>query len=174
MRNVISCEQEKKKFLEVYACYDWVATDSLAEVIAITPTSDFPNYDETPEKAVIFAMTGTDGCHYCMVENGEKMNVYIVYPNMGYDNSAYLIGHSISEMLSYSLAIQGLFEYAFELEKDDFLKKVEDMRPELMMKYNSNRFKNDLLALKKVYPITEVSVSEVYDRLRTMNYIEWA
>jgi hypothetical protein len=60
VKGKINCEQEKKKFLEAYICYDWEAMDSFAEVTHIIPISDFPAYDETPENAVIFAMTGMD------------------------------------------------------------------------------------------------------------------
>ena len=137
-------------------------------MIHLIPVSDFPTYDETPDNAIIFATTGIDGCHYCMAEDNDEMNIYIVFPNMG-ERSVYLIGHSISEMISYALSIQGLFECIFDLEKDDFLREVEDVKREFITKRSNSRFTNDLLALKKVYPVTDISASEVYDKLRMMN-----
>jgi hypothetical protein len=162
----IDCEDEKKRFLKAYKCYDGNAMDSLAEVIHIIPTHDFPAYDETPKNAVIFARTGMDGCHYCMVKDDDKMNIYYVEPN----DRVFLIGNSISDILSYGLAIApSLFSEIFDLEKDAFLQMVDDAKQEWELELNSKRFKNDLKSLNKVFHITEISASEVYDRLRAMN-----
>ena len=131
------CEEEKTKFLNTYDCYDYTAIDSLAEVLHIIPYSDFPHYDETPDSAVIFAGTGCDGCHYCMVEDKDEINVYLICPNMD-DDSIHLIGHSVSEVLSYALSINGLFESVFDLSKDSFLQEVDDSKREWSTELNSD------------------------------------
>jgi len=165
-----NCEKEKMRFLKAYDCYDNNARDSLAAVTHLMPISDFPAYPTTPDNAVIFATTGMDGAHYCMVEDGDKMNIYIVEPCGVVPDRVCLIGHSISEMLSYGLAIMPmLFSDVFDLEKDEFLKELKHARYEWMREINSKRFKDDLNALEKIYPIKEFSASEVYDILRAMN-----
>ena len=164
------CEEEKLKFLEAYNCYDWEARDSLAEIIHFIPESDFPAYDETPKNAVIFARTGMDGCHYCMVEDGNKINIYYVEPGWVDVDRVFLIGHSISEVLSYGLAIGGLlFCQIFDMEKDEFLKEMNKAKCELEAEFNSERFTTDLNALKREFPIIAYSASEVYDKLRSIN-----
>ena len=165
------CEEEKIKFLRAYDCYDMKARDSLAEVLCIIPVSDFAHYEETPENAVIFAMTGTDGCHYCMTENGDNINVFIILPNMGDEHSVYLIGHSISEMLSYALPIQGLFECVFELDRNTFLQEVQNLKDERATELNSERFLDDLSAIKREFTVTNYSAITVYEKLRAMNYL---
>ena len=127
-------------------------------------------YEETPKNAVIFATTGTDGCHYCMVESENGINIYLVFPNMGKE-SVRLVGHSMNELLSYALSINGLFDCVFNLEKNLFLEEVKNLKDELKTKLNSNRFINDLNALKLIYQIKNVPASEVYDTLREMNRI---
>jgi len=164
------CEDEKKRFLKAYKCYDERAMDSLAEVIHIMPAPDFPAYDETPNDAVIFAQTGMDGCHYCMVKENDELNIYYVEPGWIDVDRVFLIGHSISDILSYGLAIANLFfSQVFDMEKDTFLQEVNNAKQEWNVELNSNRLKKDLKALKKMFPITEISASEVYDRLRAMN-----
>ena len=164
------CEEEKNKFFKAYDCYDWEAHDSLAEVIHFIPESNFPIYDETPKNAVVFASTGMDGCHYCMVEDGDEINVYYVEPGWIDANRLFLIGHSISEVLSYGLAIANLlFSQIFDMEKEEFLKEINEAKREWKAELNSERFTNDLSALKREFPIIAYSASEVYDKLRSMN-----
>ena len=67
---------------------------------------------------------------------------------MGID-SIHLIGHSVSEVLSYALSINDLFESVFDLSKDSFLQEVDDSKREWSTELNSERFLSDLSALKR-------------------------
>ena len=169
----LSCEQEKKKFLESYKIYHGrygqYVKGTLGEILGFIPVEDFEKYYETPENAIIFAMSGTDGCHYCMVEIDDIINIYAVFPNLGEERSVYLVGHTIDEVLSYLLSIIGLFECVFDYDKNKFLQIVEEVKSEYTSKLESEEFQRDLSDLKRVYSIFSPSASEVYDCLKNMN-----
>jgi len=167
------CKDEKEKFLNAYKSYfgryGQYVKGSLGETLGFIPVDEFESYNETPSGSVIFAMTGTGGCHYCMVEDGDNINIYNIFPNRDENQGMYLIGHSICEVLSYALSIHGLFECVFDYEKDEFLQVVKEVGYEIASQRNDKCFKSDLIDLSNVYAISEFSPSEVYSRLRSMN-----
>ena len=164
------CIAEKNKFLNAYKRYHGnfgqYVEGALGEILGLIPVDNFECYQETPDNAVIFAMTGTDGCHYCMTEENSTISIYAVFPNMGHGRSVYLIGHSIDEVLSYALSIYGLFECVFDYEKDQFIQIVEEVGHENLSRFNDERFKSDLRDLSDVYSISKFSPSDVYCFLR--------
>ncbi|GEM_PF-3143044 len=168
MRNKI-CKIEKDKFLAAYSCYNWQNDDSLGEIIGLIPIKDYDHYEETPKDAEVFAETGIDGCHYCIINENENLSIYLIIPNMEADRTKYLIGHSITEFLSYILPIFGLFECVFDLNKDDFLQEVNNFYIDNSEALKSKSFINDLEQLRLVYNYPTISASVVYDRLKELN-----
>ncbi|WP_010243753.1 hypothetical protein [Acetivibrio cellulolyticus] len=72
------------------------------EAIGLIMTRDFESYFCTPLQAVIFAHSGTDGIHYCIVKNDKELHespVYIVSPSMS-DNYVELVGRNLVDFLS--------------------------------------------------------------------------
>jgi len=106
-----------------------------------------------------------------MLAHDDGINIYYVEPGWLDVDRVFLIGHSISDVLSYGLAIANLlFEQIFDMEKEEFLREVSSAKQECKSELNSKRFNDDLEALKSVFPIIEISASEVYDKLRAMNH----
>ena len=169
MSNII--KEEKAKFLEAYNCFNWEDVNSLGNVIGLIPADKFYPYEETPEDSEIFATTGTDGCHYCIVYENESISVYLITPNMiNANQTKYLLGHSMSEFLSYLLPVAGMFEYIFECENiDEYLEEVNNFLSDISELLQSKTFMNDLKQLKSVYDFPNITSSDVYNKLKALN-----
>jgi len=88
-------------------------------------------YESTPENAIIFASTGVDGCHYCIVpKQGVSINespVYHVSPMDG-ESTVVWVAKDFIDFLSIGVAM-GSFTYincCHSCDKEEFYDLVEE------------------------------------------------
>jgi len=114
------------------------------------------HYDSTPENAIIFATTGVDGCHYCVVPKQgysiDESPIYYVSP-MDWEDTVVWVAKDFVDFLSLGVAL-GSFTYTSDChscERDEFLEFIEESWAEAdaEKKLNSIKLLEEYFPLKK-------------------------
>lgn len=144
------------------------------EPIGLMVSKDFEKYFCTPKEAIVFAHTGVDGIHYCIIpkENDsslEKSPVYEISP-MDFENGIVLVGRNFIDFLSLIVSCRdvGMLERVrytpkgkFNGDIDEYLKEIKEMH-EFELK-----LEKAIEAIKDTFSISQID--DVYDHIEQTN-----
>jgi len=113
-------------------------------------------YDATPKNALVFASTGVDGCHYCVVPKQgvsiDESPIYHVSP-MDWESTVVWVAKDFIDFLSIGVAM-GSFTYAASchtVDKNEFEQLIE----ESWLEDDITKKMNAIKQLQKYFPLTK-------------------
>jgi hypothetical protein len=141
------------------------------DVIGLMRVKEFPRYFCTPIQAAIFASTGVDGIHFCLIRNENDHNfenspVYVVSPMMP-EHYIELVGRSLMDFLSLVITCKdaGALEciaYMSENSFNEYLEESSKNRNE--MPIMNDKIEKAILALKSCFELKEID--NVYQHIQ--------
>jgi hypothetical protein len=149
------------------------------ESIGLIVDKEFGKYFCTPEEAIVFAHSGVDGIHYCIIpkeddDNLEKSPVYVINP-MDSDHYVDLIGRNLIDFLSLIVSCKGTteFECANYMTKDKFVKYINEYIESIREVDEFNQQVEEAIkVIKNTFNISQIN--DVYDHLKlTKNDLEF-